>query len=290
MNNTTSQDSQIKNENDATLNNVPTNPSKENSTSKGLITTIVFLAILAVSGFAFGIYELLQPKSQGSEPKEKSSNDEKVELDWAVKMLAEKYTAANVCGETIFETKYDATGEALKAYIAFINTPTGQTKGTENATAIDYDELNNKYKELFGAAKDLSFINLTVSKGGASFTPDNNSKTFLYQPYGAGCSGSYWLTKQVSYQLNGDDLKIVFDHDVAKYVEGQEKWKIELVDGEIIDFPANNDNSISSKKAQDSAAENILNEYSTRLHRYELLFHKESGKYILSSVSKLESE
>lgn len=154
-----------------------------------------------------------------------------------------------------------------------------------------YDEVNEKYKELFGSDANAAKTFVTTRETGKAVIYKYSDSNNGYVELSCNCGGIWYgevhTIKEVSMVDN--KLHIVFSY--FNYGELGENGKIRLSDGneslniEVGNFKLDdftNENYVKNEEK----LKYIFDEYESKLPKYEIVFEKENDNYILHAMYK----
>ena len=299
-----------------------TSPELEQPNSKKPNTPVIIsvvTSILALVGIAAGIYFFMDSNNKSSEisnlkaeianlkakidletgiengstspeesPNGSIGSDESTISEEEVFIMVNKYIGGKsfdtVGHFSIIESGLDDL--TAKVYITLRNVPKSQIETTDEkfTTYISYDTLNQVYKTLFGQElEDLPKQNyFSYGSKGDKLIYDNEG--FLYEEAQIGSGQGYRDYKITSFNKDGEQLVVNLIYLKSEFNKDDKTCSVELADGESIPFPCFD---YSNSEEVQAASEDILNQYSSRLASYQMVFSKNNtNNYSLKNIIK----
>lgn len=260
-------------------------PKKE---KKGCpIAIVIILAILAIGGIGFGVFELLKPEEKTKciaqeQIEEKQQEGEKLEKDYTIYYeLVNKYI-----DHSIYDYSFEKNGFNDENYMAEI---------TIKAKNIDRNYISKKYlddtiKELF----NYDYNNVKkIELNCATYELDENIQDYVEKEvYGCGGTTSQLAFTTInSVEEKASELKITITHADVKYGPNDEGNAILQTMTDASGAEVYNETFTYEGEAQIKEnlkkAEQYFEENLDKFSKYNLIFKKTDKHYYLESGEKI---
>ena len=264
---------------------------------KVIITILIILAILVLGLSGYLVYDKLIDRDV-----ESPIPEEKNELNEA-KQVLEKFVIPENKGN-VFKDGYTLQNKMILAYLNLSNEKMsdvscktiynnlsmnefseyqvnlsleGFSQGycSDVTSAINYDDLNQSYKELFGNNQELPKVDFNYGFDLYDYNESTNQFILLSCNCGGRTSG-FVVYGIKNVRVDGEELTI----SVA-YTEFLESESLETYETII------NNNKVvynSSEVSESNFEKNFLDKYLNDMTEYNLIFVKQNGNYILKEL------
>ena len=143
---------------------------------------------------------------------------------------------------------------------------------------IQYDEINNIYKSLFGTDQNIPKKDITNGLMG-NFYYDEEKNIFIEAEYnGGGMNYNFNFYTVKSAQISSNELIIKVGYAVADFNHDNSTYQIELQNKKI---------TYKQEEAQrDDFQEDFIAEYEDNMNVYTFTFVKDNDSYVLKNIEK----
>ena len=269
--------------------------------SHGMLYGMILLAILAVGGIGFGVWAMMDGNSK-VEKKDKQITELQSQLTEKSETVVEDDTTVadgssvkNVSNELaqnlispyigsftylndIFDHDFN---ENTKFYVAFQNTSLNWFSGFgksgigADTAFLRYDDINDRYKYLFGEDKDLDKVN--YQEGYNTFTYEKDGfggEGFTVERVGGGgtMSALFSIIKEAYY--DEDSLVVDVYHD---------KINVCVVEGADENYCVK---EMGYRTILDEEMKQIIDNNTDKVSVYSMVFKNSGDHYYLSSINK----
>ena len=279
----------------------PMAPAEEKKKSNGLIIGLVLLALVALGGIGFGVWQMMQGsdkdkqiidlKTQVANCANANNNIEtetetvtcpdgtateivKNAIDNAsAQTIADPYLVHFGAFDNIFDHDFDISA---KMKIAFDNLGANKvvmaTMVGEWAITVQYDDLNSEYKYLFGSDQEIEKRDYESLYGDFTFTEEQGER-FKVSLGGVGGTGATMFSVVKSAKYEDDNLIIDVYHDRAHWCESEDQ--------------IGNDYCVKAYSVPKSEAINdFIKDFADKIPVYTMTFAKDDGHYVLKDIKK----
>lgn len=272
--------------------------SDKKTTPTGLIIGMVLLALIAIGGVAFGVWEMVSQSQKVKDLETQVANcanansgaeteTETVTCPDGTSMVIAKNAMDNATAQTIadpylvnfgaFDNILDHDFDAdNKIKIAFDNLGANKvvaaTMVDEWAITVKYDDLNNKYKYLFGSDQEIEKRDYNLLHGDYLYTEERGGQ-FKVKLGGIGGTGGtmFSVVKEARYEEGILVVKVY--HDAVSWCESEDQ-----IGSNYCVKP------YSAPKSE--AIQDLIENFADNIPVYTMTFTKDDGHYMLKNIQK----
>ena len=290
----------------------PVIPQKT-KTNRGMLIALIITCIIAVAGCAFGVYGIIAANQKpsnnttqsntnntngnsssnsnnGSSSQGNTGSNELCEMqcettaiinevidNWTAQNIADPYLKSLVAYGNILDTGLNPDS---KIQLAAKNVdPSDVTESSKKPSwyiDLPYYYLNQSYKYLFGSAENLEKRDYTPPKsGGYIYQADTDS--FRINHLGSGGTGGavFSIVKSATYTNDGIDIEIY---------HSSIPWCDAGVDLQDPNYCIRLESQKGEVTITDGNMSEIIKNYTESIPVYHMIFSRDSGHYVLTSV------
>ena len=280
-----------------------TKTTNKKSAQKGMIIGMSVLSVAAIAGIAFGVYGMVSQNQKISSLETDLANcaassntsTENITVtcpDGTSTKIVKNVITNEVAQNLVNPYLINLTGignmldydfnEDIKVLVASKNmninsiidvTPIENAQQTFDYL-IPYDQLNDKYQEMFGNSKELEKRSYSFGHTD-TLSYNEQSSLFEVEPFMGGGAGRGMFSVVKDAHYNGDNLEINIYHDSVSICDGtDDNYCLEIGGG------------IASTSIEDINIKDLINNFSDRIPVYKMTFTKNAGHYVLSDIQK----